>query len=377
MEYVVDAEDVIDVQDLVDLIVGDDVAQVGDRSDTGNEDRSNTAGSSCSSRPAEASSAGSDAFHSSSSVQRRDNAASSPSPNAHEDEIAASSSSGSNPEDASSGGDGFQASSRQQHSAALPSSSMCWGAVLKGDGGTGCELSGFCSGKNHFKSKFCAACIESIEIPSSRVRALRPEMQGLFANSQRSGFWKTAPDSVGGGEMRIANNTITCDGPWLIIYKNEPPAHGLVQWEPMPAGWVDPVTLMVRVSVAKGTLVPSCEMWRHAAGRKHAAVGSSSGSEVQSWAERAQSTDARPKGSAVAARGPALAAVAAERRRRRGRRRERRQGRERQRRRWRRGRRALSLLAVGTAATADGIICHSVRHFCCRPTAHNPSQHLP
>lgn len=191
-------------------------------------------------------------------------------------------------EEASSVGDSSQASSPQrlegaQSNAAAASTSICWGAVLKGDGGASCELSGFASGKMHFKSKFCAACIESIEIPASRVRAMRPEMQGLFANSQRAGFWKTAPDSLGGGEVRIANNTITCDGPWLIVYRDLPPE---LPWEPMPDGWVDPATGMVRLSVGKGTLVPSCEMWRHAPGRKHAGsagAGAAQGSSVHSW----------------------------------------------------------------------------------------------
>ena len=148
-------------------------------------------------------------------------------------------------------------------SAGLPLGAPCWGAVLKGDGGLGCTA-GFVSGKVHFKSKFCAKCVEAIDIPASRVRAMRPEMQGLFANSQRAGFWKTAPESLGGGEVRIANNTITCDGPWLIVYREQPPD---LPWEPMPEGWVS-ADGIITLSVGKGTLVPSCEMWRHAPGRK-------------------------------------------------------------------------------------------------------------
>ena len=209
-----------------------------------------------------------------------------------EGQYVAGRSSSSLPEEACSGSDGIPAVESAQHGAAS-SSFLCWGAVLKGDGGTSCEQSGFCPGKNHFKSKFCPACIKSIEIPSSRIRAMRAEMQGLFANSQRSGFWKNAPDSLGGGEVRIANNTITCDGPWLIIYKSLPPEHGLVQWEPMPDGWVEPATGMVRLSVCKGTLVPSCEMWRHTTGRKHAA--SSEAGESQSLVRHSWQIDSVPK----------------------------------------------------------------------------------
>ena len=138
---------------------------------------------------------------------------------------------------------------------------QCWGAFLKKDDGAGCTP-GFTSGKAHFKNKFCSACCTCIDIPASRVRAMRPEMQPLFANSLRAGFWKTAPDSLGGGEVRIANNTITCDGPWLIVYKELPPE---LPWETMPEGWVQhggPQGGMVQFAVAKGTLVPSSEIWR-------------------------------------------------------------------------------------------------------------------
>ena len=133
---------------------------------------------------------------------------------------------------------------------------QCWGTVLKGDSGSRCTP-GFTSGKAHFKNKFCANCRACVDLPATRVRAMRDEMKPLFTNSLKAGFWKSAPDSLGGGEVRIANNTITCDGPWLIVYKDLPPE---LPWETMPDGWV--VDGVVRLSVAKGTLVPSSEMWR-------------------------------------------------------------------------------------------------------------------
>ena len=114
-----------------------------------------------------------------------------------------------------------------------PQPSQCWGAELKCD-----DLScaaGFTSGRAHFKNKFCAACREGIHIPASRVRALKPEMRALYANSLRAGFWKRAAESIGGGEVRLANNTITCDGPWLVVYRGLPPE---LQWEKMPDEWV-------------------------------------------------------------------------------------------------------------------------------------------
>ena len=99
-------------------------------------------------------------------------------------------------------------------------------------------------------------------MPAWRVRALRPEMQALYANSLRAGFWKRASATIGGGDVRIANNTITCDGPWLAVYKGMPPD---LNWEKMPDEWV--INEHVPLSVAKGTLVPTSEMWRHS-GRK-------------------------------------------------------------------------------------------------------------
>ena len=57
-------------------------------------------------------------------------------------------------------------------------------------------------------------------------------------------------------QVRIANNTITCDGPWLVVYRERPP-EGVV-WETMPAEWA--VGGVVRLSIAKGTLVPASEL---------------------------------------------------------------------------------------------------------------------
>mmetsp|Transcript_52157 Transcript_52157/g.135257 ORF Transcript_52157/g.135257 Transcript_52157/m.135257 type:complete len:939 (+) Transcript_52157:82-2898(+) len=143
-------------------------------------------------------------------------------------------------------------------------SAACWGANLKGSPAT-CTP-GFVSGKAHFKNKFCHACREGLAIPAARVRALTPEMRSLYTNSLRAGFWKLACPSIGGGEVRIANNTITCDGPWLVIYKGLPPD---LPFCPMPLEWLSDDGI-VPLSVAKGTLVPTYEMQQHAKGGKSA-----------------------------------------------------------------------------------------------------------
>lgn len=131
---------------------------------------------------------------------------------------------------------------------------LCWGGVLKGS--SDMCTPGFTSGKAHFKNKFCKACREGIVVPATRVRALTPEMQQLYNNSLRAGFWKHASPAIGGGEVRIANNTITCDGPWLVVYRGLPPPH--LPFCTMPEEWIDDG--IVKLAVAKGTLVPAYEM---------------------------------------------------------------------------------------------------------------------
>jgi len=131
---------------------------------------------------------------------------------------------------------------------------LCWGGVLKGS--SDMCTPGFTSGKAHFKNKFCKACREGIAVPATRVRALTPEMQQLYNNSLRAGFWKHASPAIGGGEVRIANNTITCDGPWLVVYRGLPPPQ--LPFCTMPEEWIEDG--IVKLAVAKGTLVPSYEM---------------------------------------------------------------------------------------------------------------------
>ena len=141
----------------------------------------------------------------------------------------------------------------------------CWGAAIANHDGSRCTP-GFTSGKAHFKNKFCAACRETLDVPAWRVRALTEEMRALYmSNSLSAGVWKRAPVELGGGEFRLVNNTITCDGPWLVIYREEPPD---LEWEPLPTGWIE--NGLVRMSVAKGTLVPICEL-SHPSARRAAA----------------------------------------------------------------------------------------------------------
>uniref|UniRef100_A0A7S2MJW5 Uncharacterized protein n=1 Tax=Haptolina brevifila TaxID=156173 RepID=A0A7S2MJW5_9EUKA len=132
---------------------------------------------------------------------------------------------------------------------------VCWGALLKNDL-TGSDCLRMRSGKGAFKNKFCELCSEGIDVPVDRVRILGPGLYEYFPNSRATGLWKVAHDNVGGGRFRLANNTIQCDGPWVILYRDAPPK--TLQWAPMPKEWVS--NNVVRFVVAKGTLVPACEM---------------------------------------------------------------------------------------------------------------------
>jgi len=133
----------------------------------------------------------------------------------------------------------------------------CWGGMLKG---TSAQCSpGFTSGKAHFKNKFCEECRKGIDVPVDRVRAVRPGVQALYANSLRAGFWKRSAPALGGGEVRIANNTITCDGPWLIVYRAGSKVVGPPSATEIPDAWVSNEGY-ISFSIAKGTLVPMAEM---------------------------------------------------------------------------------------------------------------------
>ena len=105
-----------------------------------------------------------------------------------------------------------------------PGSSTCWGAVMAGT--TDNCIEGFQSGQNHFKNKFCSRCRDRMNVPITRVRALTPELAAALNISYKktAGFWKEAPPACGGGLMRVVNNTSSCLGPWLAIYKEAPPS---------------------------------------------------------------------------------------------------------------------------------------------------------
>jgi hypothetical protein len=100
----------------------------------------------------------------------------------------------------------------------------CWGAELRG--GAGCTPR-FVPGKLHFKNKFCDNCRNSLMVPSTQLRALSEDQAACVVNKRSEGFWNSAPVDMGGGQYRILNNTAGCTGPWLALFREEPP---MIQW---------------------------------------------------------------------------------------------------------------------------------------------------
>ena len=96
----------------------------------------------------------------------------------------------------------------------------CWGAQIHG--GATC-VPQFVPGKHNFKNKFCDNCKQSIMVPADRICALTTELAARFANKRSEGFWNHAPASMGGGQYRILNNTASCQGPWLALFREQPP----------------------------------------------------------------------------------------------------------------------------------------------------------
>ena len=175
------------------------------------------------------------------------------------------------------------------------STTWCWGATIAGTDGSTCTpgfVGGACAfrrqprtllqnsvnrarfftprflsltGRGHFKNKFCASCRErGIDVPATRVRALTEDLMVHYtSNSLSAGFWKVAPQSLGGGEFRLLNNTVTCESPWLVVYREAPPDH--VAWGIMPSQWQK--NGAVHMMVAKGTLVPDATLTHSAARR--------------------------------------------------------------------------------------------------------------
>ena len=156
---------------------------------------------------------------------------------------------------------------------AAPACVSCWGAQLHG--GATC-MPRFVPGKHNFKNKFCDNCKDSIMVPVDRICAVTAEQAACFINKRSEGFWNRAPESMGSGQYRIINNTAGSLGPWLVLFREQPPpfdwsatsrsnpcqtmlrthTHLTLARPAFPETWITEDGC-VRLCVAKGTLVPA------------------------------------------------------------------------------------------------------------------------
>jgi len=137
---------------------------------------------------------------------------------------------------------------------------QCWGAILKGDEGRGCDPA-FMRGRRHMKNKFCNHCNGKrgdLYLPATRVRGLPESMHGFLVNSSEGGVWSVAPAALGSARFRVINNTAGCCMPRLIIFEQAPPAlQWGYQWADLPSDWIS--GNFVHLYVSRGTLVPSAD----------------------------------------------------------------------------------------------------------------------
>ena len=104
----------------------------------------------------------------------------------------------------------------------------CWGGMLA-NSFQNCT-SGFVPGENHFKSKFCAhCCSHGFDVDSARVCGLDPALRDKFANRQGRSVWTD--------NHRLANQTLKCHGPRLLIFRGRIPAD-LEGTVPLPTEWL-------------------------------------------------------------------------------------------------------------------------------------------
>ena len=125
--------------------------------------------------------------------------------------------------------------------AEVPECASCWGAQING----GATCIQFVPGKHNFKNKFCDSCKDCIMVPRNRVCALTAELAACFVNKRSEGFWNHAPANMGGGQYRILNNTAGSFGPWLALFRDQPPPF---DWQPTSRSnrWPDSPSLYIR-----------------------------------------------------------------------------------------------------------------------------------
>ena len=132
----------------------------------------------------------------------------------------------------------------------------CWGLAAS-NGLSPCDRS-FVPRGGQVKRHFCSVCTsDGVAVPAERVRALTDEQVRHVSKPSGRGFYKAACTGVGGGGfVRVVNNTITCDGPWLAVFRSAPSES--TTFSQIPAHWLNDGHVVF--AIAKHTLVPMAAM---------------------------------------------------------------------------------------------------------------------
>ena len=192
---------------------------------------------------------------------------------------------------------------------AVPASaltSICWGALLSGNGCAGPGYTG--RQRHHFKNRFCARCqAQGVRVAAARVRLLAPgaapdafRKADALSNRNAQGAW-IATGFSSPEWFRVLNHTKGCTGPACVLFSESiksPPGHGALSDERLRANGLFPVSShepTVLFSISRGTLVPNLPvallgrpeppLWTRRGGEAPAA--SDSASAVQSLGDSA------------------------------------------------------------------------------------------
>jgi len=139
------------------------------------------------------------------------------------------------------------------HKQLRPHCTDCWGQATHPESKL-CTSWGFVPGKNHFKNKFCAECMQTgVLVKADRVRVVLPDTE-LPGNVTTAGFWNTSTEYE--GRFRLMNQNAKCRPPAYILAEE---ANSEIANAPflasLPEGFADADGL-VRLHVSNGTFVP-------------------------------------------------------------------------------------------------------------------------
>ena len=123
----------------------------------------------------------------------------------------------------------------------------------------------FKPGRAHLKNKFCSVCRRGFLVPTSHVRALSPSHLSLFANKVSTGLWTKIEIGPHRFHARLLNHAKLCNGVPLAVFAQPPPALAGYNWAELPPEWLSPEGDTLRLSIARGTLVPSVGLTRQCA----------------------------------------------------------------------------------------------------------------